>query len=346
MVNIRDIAKAAQVSPGTVSRVLNHDPSLSIHEHTRDRILQTCQTLNYIPRKYGNRKNSPSVGIISVVSRELESDDSYYRQIREKLTLALKSETFYIDFMIFLPDLTSNWHRVKTVDCMIVIGFIQHELHDQLYQLNPNLIILDDPDCDKRYSSIAMDLYQETLSILDKAGDFGHQRIALISGKNGRLAIDGLIDELEVSEVLGERERAYDDWMVSHDLSADRQRLTGETWYAQSGYEATEKLLASPEPLPSLIIAGSDILALGIIRKLSEVGLAVPKDISICSFDDLELATFLTPSLTSLKINIDQMVAWCLVLCKKITQDKDFLPTKITLSGQLMLRESFQKLRL
>lgn len=342
MVNIRDIAKAAQVSPGTVSRVLNHDPTLSIQEQTRSRILKTCQDLNYVPRKYGNQSNSPRIGIISAISRELESDDSYYRQIREKLIHALKSNGYYIDFMIFLPDLASNWQRVQTLDCVIIIGFIQHDLQGQLYQLNPNLIILDDYNCDSRYSAIAINLYQETLGMLDMAANFGHQRIALISGKNGRLGIDGL----EISEQLGERERAYDDWMISHHLSANRQRLTGETWYAQSGYEATEQLLASTGPLPSLIIAGSDILALGIIRKLSEAGLTVPKDISICSFDDLELATFLTPSLTSLKIDINQMVAWCLVLCQKITQDKEFLPTKITLTGQLMLRESFQKLRL
>lgn len=338
MVNIRDIAKKANVSPGTVSRVLNNDPTLSISEQTRERIHKTCQALNYVPRKYRGRNKGPCIGIVSAVSRKIESDDSYYRQIREKTTQALKAQEYCVDFMIFLPYLEDNWERIKQVDCVIVIGFIKHSIHEKIYQLNPNLIIVDDYNCSDTYSSVSMNLYQETRVILDYVATLGHQNIAFISGKNARL---GIKNEW-VSDVLGERERAYDDWMSEHHLTDFQQLFLGEGWYAQSGYEETDKLLRTGKSLPSLIVVASDVLALGVVRKLTEEGIAVPNDLSICSFDDLEIATFLTPSLTTLRIDIDQMVYWVVHLCKEIITEKEFLPVRIVLSGKLILRESLK----
>lgn len=340
MVNIRDIAKKANVSPGTVSRVLNNDPTLSINEQTRERIHQTCQALNYVPRKYRGRNKGPCIGIISAISRKIESDDSYYRKIREKTTQALKAQEYCVDFMIFLPYLEDNWERIKQVDCVIVIGFIKHSIHEKIYQLNPNLIIVDDYNCSDKYSSVAMNLYQETKSMLDYSAKLGHQNIAFISGKNARL---GIKNEW-VSDILGERERAYDDWMSENNLAHFRQLFVGEGWYAQSGYEEASKLLRTDKSLPSLIIVASDVLALGVVRRLNEKGISVPQDISICSFDDLEIASFLTPSLTTLRIDIDQMVYWVVHLCKEIINEKEFLPARIVLSGKLILRESLREI--
>lgn len=221
---------------------------------------------------------------------------------------------------------------------MIVIGFIKHSIHQKIYDLNPNLIIVDDYKCSNQYSSVSMNLYHETKVMLDYTSQLGHQNIAFISGKNARL---GIKNEMTM-DILGERERAYDDWMSAHHLSDFKQLFIGTGWYAQSGYEETAKLLATGKSHPSLIIAASDVLALGVVRKLSEEGIAVPSDISICSFDDLEIATFLTPSLTTLRIDIDQMVYWVTHLCKEIINEKDFMPTRIVLSGKLILRESLK----
>ncbi|GFH42211.1 transcriptional regulator [Lactococcus hodotermopsidis] len=338
MVNIRDIAKQAAVSPGTVSRVLNNDPTLSINEQTRERIHQICKELNYVPRKYRGRNKGRCVGIISAISREIESDDAYYRQIREKTIQSLKAQEYCVDFMIFLPYLAHNWERIKQVDCIVVIGFIKKSIHEQLYQLNPHLIIVDDHHCADHYSSVSVNLYQEMKNMLDYAASLGHENITFITGKNARL---GIKNET-VSHELGERDRAYEEWMLTHNLSHFKQLFIGEGWYAQSGYEETGKLLSQNKPLPSLIIAGSDLLALGIIRRLAENKIAVPNDISICSFDDLEMAEFLTPSLTTLRIDIDQMVYWVTHLCKKIMSEKEFMPARIVLSGKFILRESLK----
>ncbi|SJZ97983.1 LacI family transcriptional regulator [Pilibacter termitis] len=338
MVNIRDIAAKSNVSPGTVSRVLNNDPTLSINEKTRERIHQTCRELNYVPRKYRGRNKGNCVGIISAISRKIESDDSYYRQIREKIAQALKAQEYCVDFMIFLPYLEDNWERVKQVDCVVVIGFIKHSIHEKIHQLNPNLIIVDDYNCSDKFSSVSMNLYQETISMLDYAAQLGHRNIAFISGINARL---GIKNE-RVMDILGERERAYDEWMTAHHLEKYKQLFIGEGWYAQSGYEEASKLLATANPRPTLIISASDVLALGIVRKLTEENISLPDELSICSFDDLEVTSYLTPSLTTLRIDIDQMVHWVIELCKEVISEKNFMPTRIVLSGKLILRESLQ----
>jgi len=99
MASIRDIARQAEVSPGTVSRVLNNDPTLSVAKETRTRIHQIAQALQY---EKVTRKNK-RIQIITYASREKEMSDPYYREIRlaieaevKRLNLSLK-HTIRID---------------------------------------------------------------------------------------------------------------------------------------------------------------------------------------------------------------------------------------------------------
>ena len=338
MVNIREIAKKANVSPGTVSRVLNNDPSLSCNEKTREKIHQICKELNYIPRKYKNKRKEKSVGIITAISRCFESNDSYYRQIRVELLNSLKKTNFYIDFMLFLPYLEQNWQRVKSVDCIIVIGCIEHSIHEQIHRLNSNLIIVDDYRCSEKYSCVSVNFYNEMKYMLDYVYELGHRNIAFITGKSTRLNIDNQ----HIADVKGDREQAYSDWMEEKKLTAYHQPFIEEDWYAQSGYQAASRLLLESKDLPSVIIAASDLLAMGALRRFSEDKIKIPEDLSICSFDDLEIASFLNPSLTTLKVDIKQIVYWTTQLCQEIIIQPDFVPTKIVLSGKLIFRESLQ----
>lgn len=339
MVNIRDVAKLAEVSPGTVSRILSKDPGLSVNEKTREKVYRVCQELNYVPRKYKREGHSNSVGIISATSRERENDDLYYRKIREKLVQSSKAKKFCIDFMIFLPNLEDNWQQIKSVNCIIIIGHIDHKIHEKIFLINSNIIIVDDYYCSKKYSSISVDFYSEMTMILDYVYEMGHTNIAFIGGKNQRLTLDS--DYLD--DGLGDREKAYIDWMEHKKLTKYRQLYIGENWFAQTGYDLTTKLLNDKKVLPSVIIAGSDILALGILKKLTVSGIEVPRDLSICSFDDLEMASFLSPSLTSLRVDIDQMVYWITKLCEKMMENKLSAPVKIILSGKLVKRESLKE---
>lgn len=83
MVGIRDVARRASVSPGTVSRVLNNDPTLSVTEATKERIYQAIKELDYDidKRKYVKRR-LPSIGVISSTSRQKELDDPYFNALR------------------------------------------------------------------------------------------------------------------------------------------------------------------------------------------------------------------------------------------------------------------------
>lgn len=341
MVNIRDVAKKAQVSPGTVSRVLNQDPTLSINDQTRERIKLVCQELEYQPRKYKSKKSHQSIGIISAISRETETDDVYYRKIREHLSRNAKESEIAVSFMIYLPNVKYNINEIKNVNCLIILGHIQKKIHEDLYQLNNNLIIVDDFYADSKYNSISVDFYTEMKNVLEYVYTLGHQNIAFIGGKNRRLTLENSHEE----DGMGDREQAYADWMLDKGLQKYYQPFIGEEWYTKSGYDLTSKLLAtSKDKLPSLIIAASDLMAIGALRRLSEENLTVPDDISLCSFDDLETSAFLTPSLTTLRVNIDEMVYWIMACAKKIISNNKSHPTKIIISGTFKIRESLRAL--
>ncbi|MGX7163872.1 LacI family DNA-binding transcriptional regulator [Enterococcus massiliensis] len=340
MVNIRDVAKKAQLSPGTISRVLNKDPNLSVNEKTREKIYAICTELNYTPRQYKTKNKKKSIGIISAVSRKNEIDDLYYRQIRESLVQTSKSLNLCVDFMIFLPNLEQSIDRIKNVDCIIVIGHVQKDIHSQIAKINSRLIIVDDFYCSSEYSSVSVDFYREMINILDYIYDLGHRNIAFIAGKNQRITLTNDY----IPDGLGDREQAYTDWMKKKQLSTYNYSYIGDEWFAQSGYNLTNQIIETRKTLPTVIVAASDMMSIGILRRLSESNIKVPEDISLCSFDDLEMCSFLTPSLSTLHIDIDEMVYWTLQLCKNLINKKDTQPIKIVLSGKLIVRESLRSI--
>lgn len=335
MVNIRDVAKKAGVAPGTVSRVLNSDPTLSVNEQTRERIYQICQELNYRPRKYQTKKKAQSVGIISAISRNLETQDSYYKKLREKTARTLKFHNIKIDFILFPPYMDTNWNRVKTVDCVIIMGCLEKNIHEEIHLLNPNLIIVDDHQCNQRYTSVSIDLYNEMWEIMDHVHRLGHQNITFITGPSSRLDSQGN----QIEDGFGERGAAYLDWLKVNNLTEHQNIMVRHSWYAQSGWDAADQLLQE-KTLPTAIIAGSDLLAMGIMKRLIEAKIDIPEKVSICSFDDLEIASFMSPSLTTLKIDLDEMIYWIGQLCAHMIFDTNYSPTRVVLSGKLILRDS------
>jgi LacI family transcriptional regulator len=115
----------------------------------------------------------------------------------------------------------------------------------------------------------------------------GHRRIATITGMlESRPGIDRLRGYRAAAQALG---LAYRDEYVAY----------GD-FYAESGREATERLLALPDP-PTAIFAAADLMAIGAIRAAAEVGLRVPEDLSVVGFDDIQLAGHVNPPLTTLR---------------------------------------------
>jgi LacI family transcriptional regulator len=151
--------------------------------------------------------------------------------------------------------------------------------------------------------------------------DLGHTRVAMLAGvtrgnDRAQSRVDGVRDALE-----------------AHCLSLDAERLTEVPYSLEAGADAARKLLDTANK-PTAIICGNDVLAAGAMLAIRDLGLSVPRDVSVIGFDDIELAKLLDPPLTTVHIphrRMGQSAAQLLLLLREGQEDAEsiVIPTEL-----------------
>lgn len=180
MASIRDIAREANVSPGTVSRVLNNDPTISVAQNTRERIMSIAEKLRYEKVTRTNK----SIQLITYASKEREMSDPYYREIRlaiesevKRLKLSLK-KTIRIDGTTQALD----EQKIAKAGALIVIGNFSVEALEQLYAINPNLVVINNPQTPQYIDAVYSNIEDAMQNLLSKIQNTGHTNIGYMGG--------------------------------------------------------------------------------------------------------------------------------------------------------------------
>jgi len=121
-------------------------------------------------------------------------------------------------------------------------------------------------------------------------------------------------------------------------IPAEPQRIVTGKWTAQSGMAAVDSLLARGVAF-SAIVASNDEMAIGAIKRLTECGIAVPQQVSVMGFDDIPLAPYITPSLSSVKLPVTEMINETIGRLVIMLDGGEWRP-RPPFSGSLMLRDS------
>lgn len=340
MVGIRDVARKANVSPGTVSRFLNQDQTLSISDETKKRILSAVKDLNYdISKRKYEKKKIPSLGLISTIDRKKELDDPYFSQLRagikeeaRRLHLGL-NRTYYL-----AEDNPQEWKDFDHLGSIIIIGSVQEKAIEKLMTQNKNIVVVDNPDIQAEVDLVYADFERMTQKILSLFIAAGHKKIAYIGGYNIDMNEYG---EKEFNEN-EKRLRVYKQFMYEQGLKENIEYKLG-LWEPLEGKRMMDELLAeNGDNLPTAILVGSDPLSVGVYRSLQSAGKKIGKDIVIASFDNIEIAEYLTPNLTTVNINSREIGKAAVRLAKeKINQERSE-NVVLTFPSKLVERESFR----
>ncbi len=296
-VTIKDIAKQVGVSPSTVSRVCNNNPSIS--KETRERVLKAIQELGYEPP-------APQENIPAVVSRnfavvlppsaqEAYENTFYLKAIRgiSQICNQRQANTCIVTGKDYEEVLQSvrNLHRSGRVD-----GFIM------LYSRKGDIII--DYLCDQGLLYVVVgnpnELTNQTICIdndnllasreaTDYLYDLGHRRIGFI----------GSINEFMYAS---DRRAGYQLSMLLHGLPA-RSDYCIEMEGVRSGNGEKLKRLLQQEDRPTAFVVSDDLLALALERVCAQMNLSIPDDISIIAFNNSLYAQLASPQLTAVDIN-------------------------------------------
>jgi LacI family transcriptional regulator len=306
MVTIKEIAKAVGVSPATVSRVLNYDPALSISPVKRQAIIETAEALNYETPRNRNKTNGPTTSsslltklvIVHFLEPSDEIADPYYIGVRlgiENRCRDLKTEIVKVFHSDDLPDQA----LLESASGVIVIGKHSNHEIDWMAKNTRHLVFADFDPRNDRFDSVFADVGLATRKILESLQAKGYERIAFI-GSHEKL--NGAVQHF------GERRcAAYIDWQKAHGtfdpaLLALAECGSGQSLRLDTGYQLACDLLALPKR-PDVIVTSNDNMAIGTYRAAREAGLSIPDDIAVISFNDIPVAQFLTPPLSTVRIH-------------------------------------------
>lgn len=285
MATIKDIAQAAGISAGAVSRILNNDPTLSVSAETKKRVFEAAQELNYQKIKYRD-KSLFKMGILQWFSAEQEMQDSYYLLVRQGIEDFCQTHSIGI-VRAFQSD-TSSIDQLREVDGLICIGKFSKEETAKFIKICSNIVFLDMPVSDYNITTLTMDFKTAVYEALDYLTGLGHTKIAYLGGKE-------YIGNQELFP--DERRQAFISYMKSKKLNPSL--IYEDAFSTASGYHMMLNLLDNKER-PTAVFAASDAIAFGAMRAAREKGISIPQDLSIIGFNDTEMSAYTTPALTTI----------------------------------------------
>ena len=298
LITIKDISKASGFSVTTVSKALNDYPDIS--QTTKDRIIELCDKMGYVPNSSARSLKTTHSFTIGVVFEEVTNQGlqhPVFSRILESFKRQMEEEGFDL---LFLAKRMGNQNgsylqhsKRKQVEAILVLcaDFNTPEL-EELYESDIPVIMIDF-DVDNA-TSITSDNRKGVKQAVDHLIELGHEKIAHIYGDKD-------------SFIGGQRKEYFEKSLKQSNIELKDEYLAdGLNFSREEGYVAMKKLLELPDP-PTAVFCASDMLAIGALEAASDKGIRVPQDISIVGFDGIDLGQLITPRLTTIKQDTEEM---------------------------------------
>lgn len=328
---IYEVAKVAGVSPSTVSKVLNNYPDVS--EKTKEKVKNVLKEMSFMPSYEAqvlSTKKTWTLGVVYLEDANVGLKHPYFSSIIEAFKQEAEKHGYSLLFGSKNDRLKNStflqFFKYKSVDGIVIFcsGSKNHETKELIESKYPTVVI--DME-NKNVSTVTSDNVGGCALVIDYLYNLGHRKIAHIAGMD-----DNFVSNL--------RQQAYISEMKKKGLEIKEGYIEcSNTFDFNGGYNATKKLLNLKE-IPTAIFAAGDEVAIGAIEAIKESGLNVPDDISVVGFDDIHMAKYITPKLTTVRQDCDKIgqVAANRLISQIDRKKKDTLSS--TISVELIIRES------
>lgn len=330
MATLKSIAEKAGVSISTVSRVLNHDDTLSVTQDTKERVLAAANEMNYKrnkPHQKPQAKTAMNVGLFYWYSEDQEMADPYYLSIRVGIEKACFERGINL-VKLYRNEDTYQTNFKGSLHGVIASGKYSSQDLELFKQLSPHFVLVDYSFSDE-IDCVVPDFRKALIEVLDHLLNQGHEKIGYIGGKEYVQDDEAIRDE---------REATFNEYLMLRDMYRPEYVWTGR-FTAEDGFELMNKALDSGD-LPTAFFIASDSMAIGALRALHEQGIRVPEDVSIVSFNDIEMAQYVHPPLSTVKVETEFMGETAVDLLLEQIHSKRTLAKKIVTPCRLIIRES------
>ena len=330
VVTLKQVAQRVQLSPGTVSAVLNDSPSAKhIPETTRNRIITAARELKYRPNFMARSLRNKRTYTIGVIPTDIS--DGYSGQVIAGIEDYVRQKDYFFITGIHHHDLDLFNKYSRLLLERGAEGIITVDLNLQ-HSIALPVVAVAGHRQEEGATNVVMDQRLAAQLALDHLVSLGHRDIAVMIGHpESADAVDRWKAISEVAQELGVP--------IRPELTV---QLSGEESGPALGYPYAKVLLERKQRFTALF-AYNDASAIGAIRAIREAGLNVPADISVVGFDDIEGAAFHFPSLTTVRQPLHRMGA---IAAKTLIDRLEGLadwPSQIAVEPELVVRESTAK---
>lgn len=326
MATIKEIAQIVGVSSAAVSRVLNYDEGISVSQETRAAIFATAEKVGY--KKKVIYPKIENVALLYWVSQQDELEDIYYQAIHtelikqaKKMNIELSVVTKEEGFLAIDPD----------INAFVAIGWFNRAELNKLYKICRKGVFIDTSPDEKRFDAVRPNLDSFVTQMVDYFVEKGHKTLGFIGGTDHN--IDTEKPSMDIRE-WSFRQSAQYYGLLNEDYIYIADRYT-----VAEGYRLGKKLAESGD-IPSALCLASDTLAIGVLQALNEAGIQIPEQVSVFSINDVNIAQYVSPPLTSFHIDIPLLCESALDLLRERVLKGGRITKAVFINGIPVFRKS------
>lgn len=334
---IEQIAAELQVSSATVSRALNDRPGVS--QALRERIMQRARELNYTPSVVARglaTSQTFTIGFFVREKPELSAQtDPFYGQVLQGVEQISAASEYHVAIGMLTSDILQapsqfRFVRERRIDGMILAGpDIPNDFILAMLASHVPLVLVDNKLAHLTINCVNSDDYAGGFAAAQHLIEYGHREIGVISGP--------------------------DHWYSNHrrvrgiqhaltDANLPLRIVRADQTTTESGEQATRQLLTTYPDITG-ICAVNDAMAFGAVRAARAMGRAVPDNLSVVGFDNLDWAALHDPPLTTIDVPKRQIGQEAARRLLSLLGESDTRPIEVVVSTQLIVRESTRSLR-
>ena len=327
-ITITDVARKAGVSVSTVSRVLNDEKYVKAEK--KDAVLEAVAALNYKPNLYARSLGGEKSFLIGLLFDD--PSGGYLSDMQRGAMKACQRAGYHLVVELFNQDNKEGIDRF--LDTLSLQGVIlappvcdNKIVLEALAKRGIPVVRISPSEEFEGTASIGIDNYKAASILVNYLISLGHTKIGFIKGDP---------DHADAIE----RHQAFTDSMHKHSLTINPEWTRVGNYTFESGLNCAIGILSNPDR-PTAIFASNDEMAASVITIANKFGIRVPEDLSIVGFDDLSIATLISPSLTTIHQPVEKMAELAVERILDIRQsgDEEFYEPQV-LESEFVMRRS------
>lgn len=326
MATIKEIAQMVGVSSAAVSRVLNYDEGISVSAETREAIFAAAEKVGYKKRViYPKIEN---VGLLYFTENEDELEDIFYQSVKDELLRQAKKMNIHLNIYTKADGMESI---PKDLNAFVAVGWLNRKEINKLYRICKRGVFIGTSPDEKLFDAVRPNMDSFVTQMVDYFMEKGHKTIGFLGGTDRN--IDTGLPSMDIREWSFRQSAAY------YGCLNEDYILIADKFTVEEGYRLAMELLNKPERPTSLCIA-SDTLAVGALQAFNEAGVQIPDQLAVFSINDVNIAKYVSPPLTTIHIDIPIICETALDLLRSRVLNGGKITKSIFVNGTPVFRKS------